>query len=148
MVRHARIELASQPWQGRVFNQHTHAAKKWRIAKVPPPMPALAGHHPISSRRPGLPELTIHKMEERKGLAPLTPLSKCCNLSKIAPRLAGLSPCVSFSIPADTTGLFLLVSVLKTTQRVISNLKWCPLVVTHHSPTSHLIKGNGFTVHR
>jgi hypothetical protein len=31
-------------------------------------------------------------MEERKGLAPLTPLSKCYNLSKIAPRLAGLSP--------------------------------------------------------
>lgn len=33
MVRHARIELASQPWQGRVFNQHTHAAKKWRAAE-------------------------------------------------------------------------------------------------------------------
>lgn len=32
MVRHARIELASQPWQGRVFNQHTHAAK-WRAAE-------------------------------------------------------------------------------------------------------------------
>ena len=62
-------------------------------------------------------------MEERKGLAPLECLSTPYNLSKIAPRLAGLSPCVSFSIPVDTTGLFLLVSVLKITQRVISNLK-------------------------
>lgn len=150
MVRHARIELASQPWQGRVFNQHTHAAK-WRIAKVPPPMPALAGHHPISSRRSGLPELTIHKVEERKGLAPLECLSTPYNLSKIAPRLAGLSPNIpwltgsrkkkpyqhhevlstAFFGTSGITSLFLLVSVLKTTQRDVSNSKNHKQSITH-----------------
>ena len=128
-------------------HQHTHTAKNGGQLRAC--TPRLLHLDPISSRSQRACLVNCPENGRERGTRTLnTSFEVLQSFQDCSSSSRTLSKnCTVFSFSSDhRNSEVLLVSVLKTPQRDVSNLKWWALVVTHHLPTSHLINGNGFTV--